>query len=137
MAHCHTKSGTQEVQRLLRHHIAQALKALQGNQPLSDTVVHRARKQLKKGRADLRLLRKALGSQTYAQENRALYLACCCCATCTPRTTALCRWIGDGEQLVRIQCVSAPQCEEFCGDRTRLAIANRLTVPLHDGSNLD
>jgi CHAD domain-containing protein len=68
----HTKSGTKEVQRLLCHHIDQALKALQGNQPLSDAAVHGVRKQLKKGRADLRLLRKALGSQTYAYENTAL-----------------------------------------------------------------
>ena len=43
----HTKSGTKEVQRLLCHHIDQALKALQGNQPLSDAAVHGARKQLK------------------------------------------------------------------------------------------
>jgi CHAD domain-containing protein len=68
----HTKSGTKEVQRLLCHHLDQALKALQGNQPLSDAAVHGVRKQLKKGRADLRLLRKALGSQTYAYENTAL-----------------------------------------------------------------
>ena len=68
----HTKSGTKEVQRLLCHHIDQALKALQGNQPLSDAAVHGVRKRLKKGRADLRLLRKALGSQTYAYENAAL-----------------------------------------------------------------
>jgi CHAD domain-containing protein len=68
----HTKSGTKEVQRLLCHHIDQALKALQGNQPLSDAAVHGVRKQLKKGRADLRLLRKALGSQRYAYENAAL-----------------------------------------------------------------
>jgi CHAD domain-containing protein len=68
----HTKSGTKEVQRLLCHHLDQALKALQGNQPLSDAAVHSVRKQLKKGRADLRLLRKALGSQTYAYENTAL-----------------------------------------------------------------
>ena len=68
----HTKSGTKEVQRLLCHHRDQALKALQGNQPLSDAAVHGVRKQLKKGRADLRLLRKALGSQTYAYENTAL-----------------------------------------------------------------
>ena len=68
----HTKSGTTEVQRLLCHHLDQALKALQGNQPLADTAVHSARKQLKKGRADLRLLRKALGSQTYTYENTAL-----------------------------------------------------------------
>jgi CHAD domain-containing protein len=68
----HTQSGTQEVQRLLCHHIGQALKALQESQPLSDAAVHRARKQLKKGRADLRLLRKALGSQTYTSENSAL-----------------------------------------------------------------
>jgi len=68
----HAKSGIKEVQRLLCHHIDQALQALQGNQPLSDAAVHGARKQLKKGRADLRLLRKALGSQTYAYENIAL-----------------------------------------------------------------
>jgi len=68
----HTQSGPQEVQRLLCHHLDQALKALQGNQPLSDAAVHSARKQLKKARADLRLLRKALGPQRYAYENMAL-----------------------------------------------------------------
>ena len=68
----HTKSGTKEVQRLLCHHLDQALKALQGNQPLSDAAVHSMRKQLKKGRADLHLLRKALGSPTYTYENTAL-----------------------------------------------------------------
>ena len=68
----HTKSGTKEVQRLLCRHLDQALKALQESQPLSDTAVHSARKQLKKGRADLRLLRKALGSRTYSYENAAL-----------------------------------------------------------------
>jgi CHAD domain-containing protein len=68
----HTKSGTKEVQCLLCHHLDQALQALQGHQPLSDAAVHGARKQLKQGRADLRLLRKALGSQTYAYANTAL-----------------------------------------------------------------
>src|SRR5262245_45497590 len=68
----HTKSGTKEVQRLLGRHIAQALKALRGNQPLSDAAVHGARKQLKKARADLRLLRQALAPQTYHYENTAL-----------------------------------------------------------------
>ena len=68
----HTKAGTKEVQRLLCHHLDQALKALQEQQPLSDAAVHNVRKQLKKGRADLRLLRKALGSQTYTYENTAL-----------------------------------------------------------------
>jgi hypothetical protein len=68
----HTKAGTTEVQRLLCHHLDQALKTLQDNQPLSDAAVHRVRKQLKKGRADLRLLRKALGSQTYTYENTVL-----------------------------------------------------------------
>src|SRR5262245_61916811 len=67
-----TKSGTTEVQRLLRHHIGRALKTLQGEQPLPDAAVHNARKQLKKARADLRLLRTALGSQRYAYENTAL-----------------------------------------------------------------
>jgi CHAD domain-containing protein len=66
------KSGTTEVQRLLRHHTGRALKALQGEQPLPDAAVHDARKQLKKARADLRLLRTALGSQRYAYENTAL-----------------------------------------------------------------
>jgi CHAD domain-containing protein len=67
-----TKAGTTEVQRLLCHHLDQALKALRGPQPLSDAAVHGARKQLKKARADLRLLRKALGPQRYAYENMAL-----------------------------------------------------------------
>ena len=68
----HTKAGTTEVQRLLGHHIDQARKALRGPQPLSDAAVHGARKQLKKGRADLRLLRKALAPQTYRYENTTL-----------------------------------------------------------------
>ena len=68
----HTKAGTTEVQRLLCHHIDQARKALRGHQPLSDAAVHGARKQLKKGRADLRLLRKALVPQTYHYENTTL-----------------------------------------------------------------
>jgi CHAD domain-containing protein len=68
----HTKAGTTEVQRLLCHHLDQALKTLQGTQPLADAAVHSVRKQLKKGRADLRLLREALGSQRYAYENTVL-----------------------------------------------------------------
>jgi CHAD domain-containing protein len=68
----HTKAGTTEVQRLLCHHLDQALQTLQGDQPLADAAVHRVRKQLKKGRADLRLLREALGSQRYAYENTVL-----------------------------------------------------------------
>ena len=68
----HTKAGTTEVQRLLYQHIDQARKALRGPQPLSDAAVHGARKQLKKGRADLRLLRKALAPQTYRYENTTL-----------------------------------------------------------------
>lgn len=67
-----TKAGTIEVQRLLRHHTSQALQALHGEPPLPDAAVHEARKQLKKARADLRLLRAALGSQRYAYENTAL-----------------------------------------------------------------
>ena len=67
-----TQAGTTEVQRLLRHHTGQALKALHGEQPLPDAAVHEARKQLKKARADLRLLRTALGSQTYTYEHTAL-----------------------------------------------------------------
>lgn len=64
-----TESGTQGVQRILRQQTGQALDVLRESQLLSDESVHEVRKQLKKVRATLRLLREALGSKTYKQEN--------------------------------------------------------------------
>ena len=62
-------SGTRGVQRLLCKQLHAALEALHGEPGLSDEAVHTVRKQLKKVRASLRLLRPTLGSQTYTQEN--------------------------------------------------------------------
>jgi CHAD domain-containing protein len=64
-----TEAGTQGVRRILRQQTHQALEALNESQLLSDEVVHEVRKQLKKVRAALRLLRKALGSRIYDHEN--------------------------------------------------------------------
>jgi CHAD domain-containing protein len=68
-----TESGTEGVRRILCKQVGRALKALKGNgRPLSDEAVHDARKQLKRTRAALRLLRKELGSATYRRENTCL-----------------------------------------------------------------
>lgn len=67
-----TEAGTRGVQRILRKYLDGALEALHGGQPLSDEAVHTMRKQLKKARAALRLLRPALGSKMYRQKNAAL-----------------------------------------------------------------
>ena len=64
-------SGTQGLQRILREQIAKALESLDGTK-LSDETVHSARKELKKARATLRLLRDALGDAVYRRENAAL-----------------------------------------------------------------
>jgi len=60
-----TGSGTQGVQHILRQQIGQTLDVLRESQFLSDESVHEVRKQLKKVRATLRLLREALGSKIY------------------------------------------------------------------------
>ena len=66
-----SESGTQGLRRILRERIAKALEALGGTK-LSDEAVHSARKELKKARATLRLLRDALGDVVYKRENAAL-----------------------------------------------------------------
>jgi CHAD domain-containing protein len=66
-----SESGTQGVRRILRERIAKALEALDSTK-LSDEAVHSARKELKKTRATLRLLRDALGDAVYRRENAAL-----------------------------------------------------------------
>jgi CHAD domain-containing protein len=55
---------------LLRH-VETAVKALRGGDP-SDKQIHRARKELKRARANLRLLRDTVGQSAYIRENTAL-----------------------------------------------------------------
>jgi len=66
-----SEAGTRAVRRITRQQIAKALEALEGR-TLSDEDVHAARKDLKKARAALRLLRDALGKTVYNRENTAL-----------------------------------------------------------------
>jgi CHAD domain-containing protein len=66
-----SESGTQGLRRIVREQIGKALEALDGKK-LSDEAVHSARKELKKARATLRLLREALGDAVYRRENAAL-----------------------------------------------------------------
>jgi len=60
-----------DVQESLRRRIGDAQRALQ-NPRLSDEAIHRARKDLKRARAHLRLLRGVVGKTVYARENAAL-----------------------------------------------------------------
>jgi CHAD domain-containing protein len=62
-------SGSRGIRRLVRQEIARARKALGEIDSLGDESVHDARKSLKKVRAGLRLLRKALGTRLYRREN--------------------------------------------------------------------
>jgi len=68
--HC-SEPGTQGVRRITRTHIGKALEAIEGKK-LSAEHVHTARKELKKARATLRLLRSAIGDRQYKRENAAL-----------------------------------------------------------------
>src|SRR4051794_29055581 len=61
-----------DLAKRLRRQIATALAALRAKAPLSDETVHAARKQLKRARASLRLLRGAIGEDEYARENTRL-----------------------------------------------------------------
>jgi CHAD domain-containing protein len=61
-----------EVKDELRRRIGDALCRLRGQGTVSDKVVHDARKDLKRARATLRLLRPAVGEDIYARENAAL-----------------------------------------------------------------
>lgn len=66
-----SEPGTHGVRRIARSQIEKALDAL-GARALSDERVHVARKELKKARGTLRLLRPALGDSLYARENLTL-----------------------------------------------------------------
>jgi CHAD domain-containing protein len=62
------ETGTHGARRIVRHQLSDALDYLDGKK-LGDEQVHCARKQLKKARATLRLLRDALGDSIYRREN--------------------------------------------------------------------
>ena len=66
-----TETGTSAARRLVRQQMQNALEALCGR-GVSDAAVHSARKDLKKGRAVLRLLRDALTPGIYVRANAAL-----------------------------------------------------------------
>jgi CHAD domain-containing protein len=70
MAH-ELKNGTYAVQRIMRRQVKNAFEAIQGRAP-SDSDIHGARKDLKKARAALRLLRVTLGDSLYSRTNAAL-----------------------------------------------------------------
>jgi CHAD domain-containing protein len=59
------------VHKILRKNVEDALQTLQGKQ-VSDEHIHRARKELKKARAALRLLRNGISSAQYRTWNRGL-----------------------------------------------------------------
>jgi CHAD domain-containing protein len=68
------ESGTRGARRIARRRVRSALEIL-GCKPSTDRSVHAARKELKKARATLRLVRDALGTSTYKKENAALRTA--------------------------------------------------------------
>jgi len=61
-----------EIRDIVRGRIGKAARALRGRSPPSDAAVHYARKQLKRARAGLRLLRDAVPRASYARENAEL-----------------------------------------------------------------
>jgi CHAD domain-containing protein len=63
--------GTRGARRIARRRVKSALKALGAGGP-NGRSVHAARKELKKARATLRLVRDALGTSSYKKENAAL-----------------------------------------------------------------
>jgi CHAD domain-containing protein len=65
------QSGLREVRRILLEWITAAA-AILGKKRITDADIHDARKQLKKARAALRLLRRSIGEIAYRRENAAL-----------------------------------------------------------------
>jgi CHAD domain-containing protein len=63
--------GTHGIRRIARHRIKSALQSLPVGKS-DDHSVHEARKDLKRARATLRLIRDALGKSTYKRENAAI-----------------------------------------------------------------
>jgi CHAD domain-containing protein len=67
----HRESGTRGARRIMRRRIKSALQTLVPKRSDDDSI-HEARKELKKARATLRLLRDALGKKASRRENTAL-----------------------------------------------------------------
>jgi CHAD domain-containing protein len=65
------RSGVGRVRRIFREQTSSALESL-SRKKLNDAEVHAARKELKKARATLRLLRAGLSERVYQRENAAL-----------------------------------------------------------------
>jgi len=61
--------GSDVVQREIRGAIGHVLTLVKSREPLTDDSVHEIRKQLKRARAALRLIRDAVAEQDYAREN--------------------------------------------------------------------
>jgi CHAD domain-containing protein len=64
--------GTECVRRIVRREAKKALQHLPRRQQPKDVAVHDARKQIKRARAALRLVREPLGERRYHRENAAL-----------------------------------------------------------------
>ena len=65
------KTSAARVKEILLDHVRNAATALRGTPP-SDESIHEARKQIKRARTSLRLLRDAIGRKAYRDENVAL-----------------------------------------------------------------
>jgi CHAD domain-containing protein len=61
-----------DVNRALDRQLGRALSELRARSPIRDAAVHEARKELKRARATLRLLREAIGDTAYRRANRRL-----------------------------------------------------------------
>src|SRR5437762_1561268 len=96
-----TDPHTRGIRRTVRKQLGKAVESLDGGRPLPDEAVHRARKRLKKARAGLRLLRKALGGRAYDRENA------CCRDAARPLTE-----VRDARVLVDTLDQLAEQCGE-------------------------
>jgi CHAD domain-containing protein len=68
----HTGSRRRTAKAALRQQLARAIAELDGNTTIDDVSVHEARKELKRARATLRLLREAIGDAVYRRANRRL-----------------------------------------------------------------
>ena len=66
------ESGIESVRRIVRRETKKALKLLGSGRQPRDVAVHDARKQIKKARAALRLIRKPLGERRYRRANEGL-----------------------------------------------------------------
>lgn len=67
--HLHGSTMLIRIRDIVRRRIAKAARALRGRSAPPDEAVHCARKQLKRARAGLRLLREAVPRASYAREN--------------------------------------------------------------------